>query len=60
MKTDKNGSGETETWNDWYARKVSASIAAVERGEIVSDDEVRAWLEARERLAAERAERRSF
>jgi predicted transcriptional regulator len=37
------------TWNDWLERKVNSSIAAAERGEITSDEEVRAWLERRER-----------
>jgi predicted transcriptional regulator len=37
------------TWNGWFERKVSGSIAATERGEIVSDDEVCAWMERRER-----------
>lgn len=37
------------TWNDWLKGKVNSSIAAAERGEITSDDEVRAWLERRER-----------
>jgi predicted transcriptional regulator len=36
-------------WNDWRERNVNSSIAAAERGEITSDDEVRAWLERRER-----------
>jgi predicted transcriptional regulator len=37
------------TYNDWFAHKVSSSIAAVERGDIVPDEDVRAWLEERER-----------
>jgi predicted transcriptional regulator len=40
------------TWNDWFEGKVKASIAAAERGETVSDHEVRAWLEGRERTDA--------
>ena len=36
------------TWNEWFERKVSGSIAATERGETVSDDEVHAWMERRE------------
>jgi predicted transcriptional regulator len=35
-------------WNEWFERKVSHSIAATERGETVSDDEVRDWMERRE------------
>ena len=38
------------TWNDWLERKVNSSISAAETGEITSDDEVRAWLERRERF----------
>jgi predicted transcriptional regulator len=37
------------TWNQWLHNKVNASVAAVERGEIKPDDQVRAWLEHRER-----------
>lgn len=40
-------------WNDWLEEKVNSSIAAAKRGEIVSDDDVRAWLEARERPDAD-------
>lgn len=36
-------------WNDWLEGKVNASIAAAERGETTPDDDVRAWLERRER-----------
>ena len=37
------------TYNDWFAHKVSSSIPAVERGDTVPDEDVRAWLEERER-----------
>lgn len=37
------------TWSDWLEGKVKASISAAERGETTPDDEVRAWLERRER-----------
>jgi predicted transcriptional regulator len=37
------------TYNDWFAHKVSGSIAAVERGDTVPDEDVQAWLEERER-----------
>ena len=37
------------TYNDWFARKVKDSMAATERGETVPDEEVRAWVEQRER-----------
>jgi predicted transcriptional regulator len=36
-------------WNEWLEDKVKASIVAAERGETTPDDEVRAWLERRER-----------
>ncbi len=36
-------------YNDWFERKVNASMAAVEGGETVPDEEVAAWLEQRER-----------
>lgn len=36
-------------YHDWFERKVKDSLAASERGETVSDDEVRAWLQQRER-----------
>ena len=37
------------TYNEWFAHKVNSSIAAVERGDTVPDEVVRAWLEDRER-----------
>ena len=36
-------------WNEWAEQKIQDSIAAAERGEIVSNDEVRDWLGRRER-----------
>ena len=36
-------------YNEWFERKVKDSQAAVARGEIVADEDVRAWLEGRER-----------
>ena len=36
--------------NQWLERKVNASVEAADRGEIVDDQEVRGWLEQRERL----------
>ena len=36
-------------YNEWFEHKVKDSQAAVARGETVSDEEVRAWLEGRER-----------
>ena len=37
------------TYNEWVEGKVKSSLAAVERGETVPDEEVLAWLERRER-----------
>lgn len=36
-------------YNEWLERKVGGSMAAAARGEMVPDEEVRAWLEKRER-----------
>jgi len=36
------------TYNAWVEHKVTESLAAAERGEIVPDAQVRAWLEQRE------------
>ena len=36
-------------YHEWFERKVNESLAAVERGQTVSDEKVRAWLEQRER-----------
>ncbi|MBV9084628.1 MAG: hypothetical protein JOZ62_18285 [Acidobacteriaceae bacterium] len=36
-------------YNEWFERKVRDSQAAVSRGQTVPDEEVRTWLEARER-----------
>jgi predicted transcriptional regulator len=36
------------SYNDWFERRVRDSQAAVARGETVADEDVRAWLEARE------------
>jgi predicted transcriptional regulator len=36
-------------YNEWFERKVTSSLTAVERGEVVSDEEVRAWLASRKR-----------
>ena len=37
------------TYSEWFERKVKASIAAADRGETVPDEDVRAWIERRER-----------
>ena len=36
-------------YNERFERKVNSSLAATERGETVLDDDVRAWIEQRER-----------
>ena len=36
-------------YNDWLGRKVEESMAAASRGETVSDEDVCAWLQQRER-----------
>lgn len=36
-------------YNEWLEEEVKKSRASVDRGEIVSHEEVRAWLEQRER-----------
>lgn len=36
-------------YNEWFERKVKDSQAAVARGEAVSNEEVRVWLDGRER-----------
>ena len=36
-------------YNEWFERKVKNSLAAAERGETVPDEDVRAWVEQRER-----------
>jgi len=35
-------------YNDWFERKVKDGLAAVERGEVVPDEDVLAWIEERE------------
>jgi hypothetical protein len=35
--------------HEWFESKVKQSLAAAEAGRLVADDEVRAWLERRER-----------
>ncbi len=36
-------------YNDWLEGKVKESLAAVERGELIPDEQVLAWIETRER-----------
>lgn len=36
-------------YNEWFERKVRDSLAVSDRGALVPDDDVRAWLEQRER-----------
>lgn len=40
-------------YNEWFEQKVKHSLSAAERGELVSDAEVRAWIEKRERSSAD-------
>jgi len=35
-------------YNDWFEARVKEGLAAVERGEIVPDEDVLAWIEERE------------
>jgi predicted transcriptional regulator len=37
------------TYHEWFEGKVTRSLTAAEQGRTVSDEEVRAWLEKRER-----------
>jgi predicted transcriptional regulator len=37
------------TYSEWFEHKVKASLAAADRGDTVPDEEVRAWIERRER-----------
>ena len=36
-------------YNEWFERKVGASVAASDGGEVVPDADVLAWIESRER-----------
>jgi predicted transcriptional regulator len=36
-------------YNQWFDCKVGASIDAANRGEIIADEDVRGWLDRRER-----------
>lgn len=36
-------------WNEWAEKKIRDGMAAIERGEVVSNEEVRAWIERRRR-----------
>jgi predicted transcriptional regulator len=36
-------------YNEWFERKVRDSLAVSDRGQAVPDDDVRAWIEQRER-----------
>lgn len=41
--------GHLVAYNDWFEQKVRGSMAAAERGGVIPGEEVRAWLEQRER-----------
>jgi predicted transcriptional regulator len=36
-------------YNDWFEGKVKEGLAAIDRGEVVADEDVLAWIEQRER-----------
>jgi predicted transcriptional regulator len=36
-------------YNQWFERKVNASQEAADQGDVVADEDVRGWLERRER-----------
>ncbi|MGB7556227.1 MAG: hypothetical protein WBM04_17805 [Candidatus Korobacteraceae bacterium] len=36
-------------YNEWFEHKVKDRLAAAQRGETIPDEEVRAWIEQRER-----------
>jgi predicted transcriptional regulator len=36
-------------FNEWFEQKVKDGMAVIQRGEVVPDEEVRSWLEQRER-----------
>jgi predicted transcriptional regulator len=36
-------------YNQWFERKVTASQEAADHGDVVADEDVRGWLEQRER-----------
>jgi predicted transcriptional regulator len=35
-------------YNDWFEKKVKEGLAAIDRGELVPDEDVLAWIEERE------------
>ncbi len=35
-------------YNDWFEKRVKEGLAAVERGEVVPDEDILAWIEKRE------------
>jgi predicted transcriptional regulator len=41
--------GHLVAYNEWFEARVKLSLAAAERAETVPDEEVRVWLERRER-----------
>lgn len=41
--------GHLIEYNEWFERKVNASIAAAKAGQTVPDEDVRTWVEQRER-----------
>lgn len=53
LADEEIGATSADLWqslyHEWFEGKVKHSLAAAERGQLVADDEVRAWLEQRER-----------
>ena len=49
MSRDKEANEQLVAYNEWFERKVKDSQAEVARAETVPDEEVRDWLEGRER-----------
>jgi predicted transcriptional regulator len=41
--------GHLAAYNEWFGRKVDEGLEALERGDVVSHEDVRAWLENRGR-----------
>jgi predicted transcriptional regulator len=42
-------------YNDWFAARVDEGMAALDRGDAVPDEQVLAWIKARERSERERS-----
>jgi predicted transcriptional regulator len=42
-------------YNDWFVAKVNEGLASLDRGEVVPDEQVLAWIKERERSERERS-----